>query len=92
MNTLLFFVILGSIFSQIGASSANFRRQRFLKHHARGQKQKRSNPSPVKTQNDFDRLSWKINYYRKMQEKLGRHDAHLIKHHFEKYIVNGIMS
>ena len=91
MKIVLVITLLSTFLSVAFADFRKFRKSRFLQHHARGKIQKRSNPvqPAVKPVNQFDELSWKIDYYRKLQKQVGRHDKHLLNHYFQKYIENG---
>ena len=90
MNMVSCLLLVASLIPEIISSSGNFRRDRFMKHHARGKIQKRSYPEVTNV--PFDKLTWKIEYYRKLQKIVGRHDPHLINHYYSKFISNGALN
>ena len=102
MNISFTLYLASTFISSSFAGSQKFRKRNFLRHHARGNFKKRSNPTHnedlmisenlTSAKNNFDDLTWKLKFYRKMNAKVGHHDSHLINHYFEKYIVNGIMN
>lgn len=96
MNIWFTLYLLSTCISSSYAGSPKFRKRNFLRHHARANIKKRSNPTHnedlTSSKNNFDDLTWKLKFYRKLNAQVGHHDSHLINHYFEKYIVNGIMN